>query len=143
MSEPESPKYSVPAQTEQTVFTDVHEADQDESLWKERVHPRSRKRWPMVVGAIVLLLGGGLGWYWWQTTRANPASKAPAPGMGQPPGVPVKLATVETETVPETSEISSRLEARRGVDIKPEVEGRIAQILVQDGERVQQGQVIV
>jgi RND family efflux transporter MFP subunit len=143
MSEPESRKYSVPAQIEQTVMTDANEADEDESLWKERVHPRSKKRWPMVVGAIVLLLGGGLGWYWWQTSHAKTAPEAPAAGAGQPQGIPVKLTTVETETVQDASEISNRLEAPRGVDIKPEVEGRITQILVRDGERVQQGQVLI
>lgn len=143
MSEPESPKYSVPSRIEQTVITDANEADEDESFWQERVHPRSKKRWPMVLGALVLLLGGGLGWYWWQTTRANPASKAPAAGMGQPPGIPVKLASVETERVQETSEFVGSLEAPRGVVIKPEIEGRITQILVQDGARVQQGQVLI
>src|SRR5688572_22089910 len=116
MSEPESRKYSVPAQIEQTVMTDANEADEDESLWKERVHPRSKKRWPMVVGAIVLLLGGGLGWHWWQTSHAKKAPEAPAAGAGQPQGVPVKLATVEAESVPETSDILGPLEAPRGVD---------------------------
>jgi RND family efflux transporter MFP subunit len=143
MSEPESRKYSVPAQIEQTVMTDANEADEDESLWKERVHPRSKKRWPMVVGAIVLLLGGGLGWHWWQTSHAKNAPEAPAAGAGQPQGVPVKLATVETETVQEASESISPLQAPQGVVIKPEMEGRITQILVQDGARVQQGQVLV
>lgn len=143
MSEPESRKYSVPAQIEQTVMTDANEADEDESLWKERVHPRSKKRWPMVVGAIVLLLGGGLGWHWWQTSHAKNAPEAPAAGAGQPQGVPVKLATVETVSVPETDEFPSRLKAPRGVDIKPETEGRISEILVRDGEKVQQGQVLI
>lgn len=143
MSEPESPKSSVPAKTEQTVITGTTEADQDESLWKEPIQPRSKKRWSMIVGAIVLLLGGGLGWYWWQTTRSQPTSNNPAAGMGQPPGIPVKLASVETEQVQETSEFVGSLEAPRGVVIKPEIDARITQILVQDGARVQQGQVII
>lgn len=143
MSEPESRKYSVPAQIEQTVMTDANEADEDESLWKERVHPRSKKRWPMVVGAIVLLLGGGVGWYWWQTSHAKTAPEAAAAGAGQPQGIPVKLATVETQTVQEALKSVGSLQAPQGVVIKPEVEGRITQILVQDGARVQQGQVLV
>lgn len=143
MSEPELPKYSVPAQTEQTVMTDGDGADTDESFRDERFDPRPRNRWPIALGAIILLLGGGLGWYWWQATRANPASKAPAAGMGQPPGIPVKLGSVETERVQDTSEFVGSIEAPRGVLIKPEIDGRITQILVQDGARVQQGQVII
>lgn len=143
MSEPESPKYSVPAQTEQTVMTDADGAGADESFRDDRFDPRPRNRWPMALGAIILILGGGLGWYWWQATHAKPASNAPAAGMGQPPGMPVKLASVETQQVQETSEFVGSLEAPRGVVIKPEIEGRITEILVQDGARVQQGQVLV
>jgi RND family efflux transporter MFP subunit len=97
----------------------------------------------MIVGAIVLLLGGGLGWHWWQTSHAKNAANAPAAGAGQPQGVPVKLATVETVSVQETDEFGGSLAAPQAAVIKPEVEGRITQILVRDGERVQQGQVLI
>ena len=143
MSEPESPKYSVPAPIEHTVRTDANEADADESFRDERFHPRSGNRWPIALGVIILILGGGLGWYWWQTSHAKTAPEAPAAGADQPQGVPVKLATVETESVQETLRADGPLEAPRGVDIKPELEGRITQILVRDGERVQQGQVLI
>jgi RND family efflux transporter MFP subunit len=63
--------------------------------------------------------------------------------MGQPQGVPVKLATVETERVQETSEFVGSLSAPKAAVIKPEVEGRITQILVRDGDKVQQGQVLI
>jgi len=152
MSDPESPKYRVPAQTEKTLMADADSeallsaadrAHEDESFLDQRFHPRPRNGWPLALGLIILLLGGGLGWYWWQTSHAKNAPNAPAAGAPQPKAVPVKLATVESVTVQETSEFVGSLEAPRGVVIKPEVEGRIAQILVRDGERVQQGQVLV
>jgi len=143
MSDPESPEYLVSAKTEKTVMADADWADEDESSVNRRFHPRSKNRWLIALGVIILMLGGGFGWYWLQTSRANNAPKAPAAGAGKPQGVPVKLATVETETVPETDEFLSRLEAPRGVEIKPEVEGRISEILVKDGDKVQQGQVLI
>ncbi len=143
MSDPESPEYLVSAKTEKTVMADADWADEDESSVNRRFHPRSKNRWLIALGVIILMLGGGFGWYWLQTSRANNAPKAPAAGAGQPQGIPVKLATVETETVPETSEFNGSLKAPRGVEIKPEVEGRISEILVKDGDKVQQGQVLI
>ncbi len=143
MIDPESPKHLVPAQTEQTVMADADWADEDDPLLNKPFHPRSKNRWLLPLGVIILLFGGGLGWHWWQTSHANNAPKAPAAGMGQPQGVPVKLATVETERVQETLESVGSLAAPKAAVIKPEVEGRITQILVRDGDKVQQGQVLI
>jgi RND family efflux transporter MFP subunit len=118
-------------------------ADEDDPLLNKPFHPRSKNRWLLPLGVIILLFGGGLGWHWWQTSHANNAPKAPAAGMGQPQGVPVKLATVETERVQETLESVGSLAAPKAAVIKPEVEGRITQILVRDGDKVQQGQVLI
>ena len=143
MIDPESPKHLVPAQTEQTVMADADWADEDDPLLNKQFHPRSKNRWVLPLGVIILLFGGGLGWHWWQTSHAKNAPEAPAAGMGQPQGVPVKLATVETERVQETSEFVGSLSAPKAAVIKPEVEGRITQILVRDGDKVQQGQVLI
>lgn len=142
MSDPESSKHLFPAQTEQSVMSDDNQADEDEHFLNKRFHSRSKNRWQIALGVIILILGGGLGWYWWQTSRAHNAPKAPAAAMGQQ-GVPVKLATVETVNVQETSEFVGSLAAPQAAVIKPEMEGRITQILVRDGDKVQQGQVLI
>lgn len=143
MSEPESPKYPVSAQTEQTLVDDATPADENETLLDEQGLTRSNNRWMFALGLVILILGGGLGWYWWQTSLANTKPQAPAAGAGKPQGIPVKLATVEPQTVQNTSEFVGSLEAPRGVVITPEIDGRITQILVQEGDKVQQGQVLV
>jgi hypothetical protein len=106
MIDPESPKHLVPAQTEQTVMADADWADEDDPLLNKQFHPRSKNRWVLPLGVIILLFGGGLGWHWWQTSHANNAPKAPAAGAGKPQGVPVKLATVETVTVQKLQNLS-------------------------------------
>ena len=143
MSDPESPKHLFPGQIEQSVIADDNQADEDDPLLNRAFHPRSKNRWPIALGVIILILGGGLGWHWWQTSHAKNAPEAPAAGAGQPPGVPVKLATVETVNVQETSEFVGSLAAPQAAVIKPEVEGRITEILVRDGDKVQQGQVLI
>ena len=104
--------------------------------------PRHRARWPWILGAVLLL--GGLGLRWWQASNAATTVPLGTPGApGQPPAVPVKLATVATNTVQDSNVFVGTLESPRFVTIKPQVEGRITQILAKEGDRVQQGQPII
>jgi RND family efflux transporter MFP subunit len=105
--------------------------------------PPQRKRWPWILGAILLLGGAGLSWRWWQASHANNATGGVAGATAAPPAVPVKLATVATKTIQDSTVFVGTLEAPRFVTIKPQVEGRINKIFVKEGDRVQQGQPIV
>ncbi|MCA1994411.1 MAG: efflux RND transporter periplasmic adaptor subunit, partial [Coleofasciculus sp. S288] len=88
MNAPESPKYLASSETEQTAVADDNQGYEDKSLSKEKF-PRQRTRWPFVLGAIILIaLGGGFGWRWWQASRAGNAQQGPAAGVGQPQGIP-------------------------------------------------------
>lgn len=105
--------------------------------------PPQRKRWPWILGAILLLGGAGLSWRWWQASHANNATGGVAGATAAPPAVPVKLATVATKTVQDSTVFVGTLEAPRFVTIKPQVEGRINKIFIKEGDRVQQGQPII
>lgn len=67
----------------------------------------------------------------------------PPPGAGGPPGVPVKLQSVETSTIEESSEFVGTLEAENRVVLRPETEGRVSQIFVSSGSQVAVGTAIV
>lgn len=57
--------------------------------------------------------------------------------------VPVKLKVLETSAVADSSEFVGRLESIAKVDLRPETQGRIAEVLVQPGDRVAQGAAIL
>ncbi len=59
------------------------------------------------------------------------------------PAVPVKLQVLESSSVAETSEFVGTLESAAKVDLKPETQGRIAEVRVQPGDRVSPGTVIM
>ncbi|ACK69615.1 efflux transporter, RND family, MFP subunit [Gloeothece citriformis PCC 7424] len=86
-------------------------------------------------------MGGGWGWNWWTSSRGG--QSPPGALAGQPQAVPVKLTTLQTETIQKSIEVLGSLEARRAVTLKPEVDGRVNEVLVSDGDRVQAGQAIV
>ncbi len=77
--------------------------------------PPARRRWWPKLAAAVLVLGAGGGAYWWLHR---------APGL--PPGIVFS---------------NGRLEADE-IDISTKFAGRIAEILVDEGDRVKAGQVV-
>lgn len=142
MSHSESPDSPFPVEKQPTV-ADANQIQQQEPLPEQKQLSQPKKRrWPLLLGAILLIVGGGLGWRWWQTSHASNAPSG-AQAAGQPMAIPVKLATVETGTIQETSGFVGSLEAPRSVPLKPEIEGRVSQILFQEGDRVQRGQVVI
>ncbi|MEW5857039.1 MAG: efflux RND transporter periplasmic adaptor subunit [Cyanobacteriota bacterium] len=143
MPNPESPNSPVSFDTEQPAIAHDNQALEDEFVSVEPFHPGQKRRWLIALGVVLLFLGAGFGWRWWQSSRASNAQDAPSGAAGQPQGVPVKLATVETATVRETSEFVGSLQAPRSVVLKPEIEGRVSQILVAEGDRVPAGKPLV
>ncbi len=66
------------------------------------------------------------------------------PGAGGgPQGVPVKLQTVESGTLEESSEFVGALEADNSVVLRPVTDGRVSQIFVSSGSRVAAGTPIL
>ncbi|MEA5602122.1 efflux RND transporter periplasmic adaptor subunit [Nostoc sp. UHCC 0252] len=140
MSHSEFPDSSLPVEIEQATVNDS--SQQSQPLPERSPKPPQKRRWPVILGIVLLVAGIGFGWRWWQTSNANNPG-AGGPAAGQPMAIPVKLATVQTETVQESSEFIGSLEAPRSTIIKPQVEGRVTNIFIQEGNRVQQGQVII
>lgn len=65
-----------------------------------------------------------------------PQATAPAP-------VPVRLKVLEKSDVAESSEYVGRLESVERVELRPETQGRIAEVRVRAGDRVAQGATIL
>ncbi|MEH2315935.1 efflux RND transporter periplasmic adaptor subunit [Nostoc sp.] len=140
MTHSEFPDSRLPVEIEQPAVTD---SSQDlQPLPKRSPKPPQKRRWPLILGIVLLVAGVGFGWRWWQTSHASNAPSGAGAGASQP-AVAVKLATVKSETVQESSQFIGSLEAPQSVPIKPQVGGRITQINIKEGNRVQQGQVII
>lgn len=137
----------VPIEVEQPTKNELSQPQSSELVAESLVEqqpspPRKQRRWRWIVGILLLVGGLGLSWRWWQASRASTALGA-AGAPAKPPAVAVKLATVATTTIRDSSVFVGTLESPRFVTIKPQVEGRINQIFIKEGDRVQQGQPIV
>ncbi len=62
-----------------------------------------------------------------------------AANANKPPPTKVKVATLESATVSDSSEYVANLVSRRSITLKPRVQGQISQILVKAGDNVAAG----
>lgn len=102
--------------------------------------PKPKQPWKVVLGLILLLLLGYGGWRWWESSQAE--TSAPQ-AQGQIQAAPVGLKTLQSSTVQETSQFIGSLTSRKSVTISPEIEGRVSQIYVSEGEEVQAGTPLI
>lgn len=101
--------------------------------------PRS-KRWLWFLLALIVV-GGGLGYYGlnqWQSTGGSKRGL-----MGRPTAVAVKWQVLEPVPVESSSTLVGAIEAEGATTITSEVEGRLTAILVKEGDRLKQGQVLM
>jgi membrane fusion protein, multidrug efflux system len=61
------------------------------------------------------------------------------PGGGGPPAMPVEAATARADTVVDAILATGQIEAMQSIELRPDVEGRLVQILVREGSPVAQG----
>ena len=103
-----------------------------------------------LVGAMVLaiVIGASAVSFWaGRKTSQPPASAAApakaAPAKGGPPAVIVEAARVSLVRLPQSLSAVGSLRSDETVIVRPEVAGRVSEILFREGERVRQGQVLV
>ncbi|HTC23396.1 MAG TPA: efflux RND transporter periplasmic adaptor subunit [Gemmatimonadales bacterium] len=73
-------------------------------------------------------------------SKASPEAKAGAgPGADAVPPMPVEVATARTDTVVDAILASGQIEAIQSIELRPDIEGRLARILVREGTVVAKG----
>ncbi len=102
---------------------------------------RSNRRWPSILAILLLLTGTAAGVAWWLTQRGDNTSLG-AFAQKTPP-TSVKLETIKVGRVESISEVVGILQAQDAIILRPEIGGRINQILVKEGARITKGQTIV
>jgi membrane fusion protein (multidrug efflux system) len=101
----------------------------------------------VVAGALALAVLAGVGGtsYWAGTrkTDGTPGAPAAAAPKAAPPGVVVEASKVAVVSLPQALVAVGSLRSDETVIVRPEIAGRIAQILFKEGERVAKGDVLV
>ena len=98
-----------------------------------------------VISAVVVAGIGGLS-YWAGTRNAdpNPANAAAAPAKGPAPqGVLIEATKVAIVNLPQALSAVGSLRSDETVIVRPEIAGRVSQILFREGERVVKDAVLL
>jgi len=66
-------------------------------------------------------------------------AKAAGPGGGGMPPMPVEVSVAQRDTVVDAIAATGQIEAIQSIDLQPEVEGRIVDLLVREGQEVEKG----
>lgn len=103
----------------------------------------------LVSTAVVALIAGVGALSYWAGTRSSDAKQASAAAAATakaapaPPGIVVEATKVATVKLPQSIQAVGSLRSDETVIVRPEVAGRISQILFKEGERVAKGQALV
>jgi len=62
---------------------------------------------------------------------------------GGPPAMPVEVVVARGDTVVDAILATGQIEAVQSIELRPDIEGRIAEILVREGTRVSRGQALI
>ena len=92
---------------------------------------------------ITTTLGVGfVGGQWWQSHSNKTPNETSAVPPSRRRSTLVKVMPIKTISLQETSEFVGTMEATRSIKIKPEIDGRVVEILVKEGTFVSEGQAI-
>jgi membrane fusion protein, multidrug efflux system len=72
-------------------------------------------------------------------SAGKPKGEGGGGGQGGPPAMPIEAAVARTDTVIDAILATGQIEALQSIELRPEIEGRIAEILVREGSLVAQG----
>lgn len=107
-----------------------------------------KKKYAVLALAGICLASGAAWWFQNKATPSSePAATGAAPSASAPAGgqrVPgVEVAKVEVVTLVDETQSVGSLRSRQSVMLRPEVPGRIRQIFINEGQRVEKGQLLV
>ncbi|MEH1895436.1 MAG: efflux RND transporter periplasmic adaptor subunit [Nostoc sp.] len=102
--------------------------------------PSGKRRWLWLFLPALLLLGGGTALVWRLLT---PQNSAPATANVQPQGVRVKISTVQSGIIEESSDFIASLKSERSIILQPRIQGQVTQIFVKSGDLVPEGAPII
>ncbi len=90
---------------------------------------------------ILLLLGAGAGWWFVLRPRATGPTGAAARHAGNEP-IPVLVATAQTRDVPIYLDGLGTVQASQTVTVKPQIDGKLIDVLFQEGQDVKKGDIL-
>src|SRR5512140_869094 len=98
--------------------------------------PRHRRRWPWIVG--FLLIVAAIGWWWLGLARTRDANAARRPAGP----VVVVTATAESRDVPVRLAANGTVTALQSVDLRSQITSTVREVHIREGQSVKSGELL-
>jgi membrane fusion protein (multidrug efflux system) len=109
----------------------------------ERRSVWSRKRLAIIGATVVIaVLAMAVGRSWFGGAAAAEGAQGPG-GPGAMPPMPVDVDTARRDVVIDAVRATGRIEAVQAVELRPDAEGRITELLFQEGQSVAEGTPLI
>lgn len=108
--------------------------------------PQRRRRWPLLVVALVLGVGGVASWQWQTMASSAMADAAPTQALRQAPVMrlaSIDLTTMAPQTLSRRVEITGTTRPLRHATLSAQVSGIASEVHFRPGDAVRQGDVLV
>ena len=102
-----------------------------------------KKKYAVMALAGICVVSGAAWWFQNKTTGSSNPPAAGGAAAGAPRVPAVEVAKVESLTLVDETQSVGSLRSRQSVMLRPEVAGRVKQIFINDGQRVEKGQLLV
>ncbi len=110
---------------------------------QERNGRGRRGRAGLIVGAVLVLLAAGLGVRRVGLFGSSAPNQAAAGAPGEMPPMPVDVDTARRGSVVDAVRATGRIEAVQAVELRPDEQGRVVELLFQEGQPVAAGEPLV
>jgi multidrug efflux system membrane fusion protein len=101
-----------------------------------------RRRWPLVVALVAVVLGGYLGWRHFYGDAETSASRDAIMGTLKPVAIPVTYTQVQTADFPVYLNGLGTVEPYDTVTVSSRVDGEVTKIAFKQGQMVEQGDIL-
>jgi membrane fusion protein, multidrug efflux system len=101
-----------------------------------------RRRWPLVVALVAVVLGSYLGWRHFYGDAETSASRDAKMGTLKPVAIPVTYAQVQTADFPVYLNGLGTVEPYDTVTVSSRVDGEVTKIAFKQGQMVEQGDIL-
>lgn len=132
-----SPAFPIPPDQAPAVpgLSEPNDSPEERSADRTKEGEGSPRRWLLL--ALALLVAG-VGFALWRVVAGRGEQE-----MQGPQAVPVKMERLQEESIEESTGFVGTLDSQAGVSLQPEADGRVTQIYVSSGDRVEAGEPVV
>ncbi|MBW4605030.1 MAG: efflux RND transporter periplasmic adaptor subunit [Calothrix sp. FI2-JRJ7] len=119
------------------------DSNENESGNPTTLQPSRTRPWLLPLFALLAVLGTSVAVWRFLIPTQRTSQTTTTTTQSQTPAVPVKLSTIQSGTIQESSDFVASLQSRRSETLSSKIQGKITQIFIKPGQAIKEGAPIL